>query len=167
MGFELTTLVVIGTDCKGSNKSNYHTIRTTTVPCYKWNAKPTLITGTLGLNLDDSWFKTSPNNCWCFDVFLIFIIRTMAACKWKQINTKLFLAKNSYYTYQAPVPQNLRIYLSLRIFSNKEILKFYWLRTQIWAKKVCSAKKKLYGIGTRTELFEILLKLGLMFQSSL
>ena len=31
----------------------------------------------------------------------------------------------------APVPQNLRIYLSLRIFSNKEILKFDWLRTQI------------------------------------
>ena len=31
-GFELTTLVVIGTDCIGSCKSNYHTIMTTTVP---------------------------------------------------------------------------------------------------------------------------------------
>jgi hypothetical protein len=32
MGFELTTLVVIGTDCMGSYKSNYHTymIMTTT-----------------------------------------------------------------------------------------------------------------------------------------
>ena len=30
--FELTTLVVIGTDCKGSCKSNYHTI-TTTMSC--------------------------------------------------------------------------------------------------------------------------------------
>jgi hypothetical protein len=30
-GFELTTLVVIGTDCIGSCKSNYHTIMTTTV----------------------------------------------------------------------------------------------------------------------------------------
>ena len=29
-GFELTTLVVIGTDCTGSFKSNYHTITTTT-----------------------------------------------------------------------------------------------------------------------------------------
>jgi len=29
-GFELTTLLVIGTDCKGRCKSNYHTIRTTT-----------------------------------------------------------------------------------------------------------------------------------------
>jgi hypothetical protein len=29
-GFELTTLVVIGTDCTGSCKSNYHTINTTT-----------------------------------------------------------------------------------------------------------------------------------------
>ena len=31
-GFELTTLVVIGTDCIGSCKSNYHTITATTVP---------------------------------------------------------------------------------------------------------------------------------------
>jgi hypothetical protein len=31
-GFELTTLVVIGTDCIGSSKSNYHTITTTTAP---------------------------------------------------------------------------------------------------------------------------------------
>ena len=30
--FELTTLVVIGTDCIGSNKSNYHTITATTAP---------------------------------------------------------------------------------------------------------------------------------------
>jgi len=29
-GFELTTLVVIGTGCIGSCKSNYHTITTTT-----------------------------------------------------------------------------------------------------------------------------------------
>jgi len=31
-GFELITLVVIGTDCIGSYKSNYHTITTTTAP---------------------------------------------------------------------------------------------------------------------------------------
>jgi hypothetical protein len=31
-GFELTTLVVIGTDCIGSCKSNYHTITTTMAP---------------------------------------------------------------------------------------------------------------------------------------
>jgi hypothetical protein len=31
-GFELKTLVVIGTDCIGSNTSNYHSITTTTVP---------------------------------------------------------------------------------------------------------------------------------------
>ena len=30
-GFELTTLMVIGTDCIGSCKSNYHTITTTTM----------------------------------------------------------------------------------------------------------------------------------------
>jgi len=32
-GFELTTLVVIGTDCIGSYKSNYHTITTTPNIC--------------------------------------------------------------------------------------------------------------------------------------
>ena len=31
-GFELTTLVVIGTDCKGSYKSTYHTITTAMAP---------------------------------------------------------------------------------------------------------------------------------------
>ena len=31
-GFELTTLVVVGSDCKGSCKSSYHTIMTTTAP---------------------------------------------------------------------------------------------------------------------------------------
>ena len=31
-GFELTTLVGIGTNCTGSCKSNYHTIKTTTTP---------------------------------------------------------------------------------------------------------------------------------------
>ena len=30
MGFEFTTLVVIGTDCTGSCKSNYHTINAMT-----------------------------------------------------------------------------------------------------------------------------------------
>ena len=30
MGFELTTAVMIGTDCTGSCKTNYHTIMTTT-----------------------------------------------------------------------------------------------------------------------------------------
>ena len=41
-GFELTTLVVIATDCTGSCKSNYHTITKTTAPvsvCVKKNIK--------------------------------------------------------------------------------------------------------------------------------
>ena len=33
-GFELTTLVVLGTDCIGSCKSNYHTTTTTTAHNY-------------------------------------------------------------------------------------------------------------------------------------
>jgi hypothetical protein len=35
MGFKLTTLVVIGTDCVGKYKSNYHTIMATTAPYIK------------------------------------------------------------------------------------------------------------------------------------
>jgi hypothetical protein len=35
-GFELTMLVVIGTHCTGSCKSNYHTITTTTAPTIFW-----------------------------------------------------------------------------------------------------------------------------------
>jgi hypothetical protein len=34
-GFELTILVMIGTDCTGSCKSNHHTITTTTAPYIK------------------------------------------------------------------------------------------------------------------------------------
>jgi hypothetical protein len=34
-GFERTTLVVIGTDCRGSCKSNYHMITTMTAPQYE------------------------------------------------------------------------------------------------------------------------------------
>jgi hypothetical protein len=36
-GFELTTLVVIGTECTGNCKSKYHTIRTTTPPNLPYN----------------------------------------------------------------------------------------------------------------------------------
>ena len=36
-GFELTTLVEIGTDCKGSCKPTYHTITTMTAPFYYMN----------------------------------------------------------------------------------------------------------------------------------
>jgi hypothetical protein len=32
VGFELTSLVVLGTDCTGNCKSNYHTITPTTTP---------------------------------------------------------------------------------------------------------------------------------------
>jgi hypothetical protein len=37
LGFELTTLVVIDTDCTGSCKSNYHTITTTSAPLLLYN----------------------------------------------------------------------------------------------------------------------------------
>ncbi len=36
--------------------------------------------GTLGLNLEDSCWKTSASSGWCFSSFLIFMILTIAAC---------------------------------------------------------------------------------------
>jgi hypothetical protein len=51
--FELTTLVVIGTDCIGSYKSNYHTITTTTAPVIE-------------LRLDSNWVIQPPHpECIC------------------------------------------------------------------------------------------------------
>jgi hypothetical protein len=44
VGFKLTTLVVIGTDCICSCKSNYHTIMTTTTPIRKGRKLKTLNT---------------------------------------------------------------------------------------------------------------------------
>ena len=38
--FELTISVVIGTDCMGSCKSNYHTITATTAPACIWDIEP-------------------------------------------------------------------------------------------------------------------------------
>ena len=44
-GFELTTLVVIGTDCIGSCDSNYHTITTTTAPKMVYKKQELLTSG--------------------------------------------------------------------------------------------------------------------------
>ena len=41
-GFKLTTLVVIGTDCIGSCKSNYHATMTTTTPILQKDCKSSL-----------------------------------------------------------------------------------------------------------------------------
>lgn len=34
---------------------------------------------TLGLNREESWFRTSASNCWCLSTLRIFMIRTIAA----------------------------------------------------------------------------------------
>ena len=58
-GFELTTLVMIGTDCTDSCKSNYHTITTTTVPYFPLDVKQQTINQ---YNEVCIWFI--PNNQW-------------------------------------------------------------------------------------------------------
>jgi hypothetical protein len=51
VGFELTTLVVIGTDCIGSIKSNYHTITATTNSIYIQGQNVKTISSSLFSNL--------------------------------------------------------------------------------------------------------------------
>ena len=53
-GFELTTLVVIGTDCIGSCKSNYHTITS--------NATSTQPAVGLATQTGSGWFLTASSN---------------------------------------------------------------------------------------------------------
>jgi len=60
VGFELTTLVVIGTDCIGSYKSNYHTITTTMAPNADWKV----------YNIETFVLMTIFS---CFPVFLILV----------------------------------------------------------------------------------------------
>lgn len=50
------------------------------------------MTGTLGLNLDDSWFRTSARSCWCFKTFLIFMILTIAAYTYTDTHTNQRIA---------------------------------------------------------------------------
>jgi hypothetical protein len=60
-GFELTTLMVIGTDCTGSCKSNYHTIMTK-----EWATRPHKISSNNKLSNTTQktkhWATRTPNN---------------------------------------------------------------------------------------------------------
>jgi hypothetical protein len=51
-GFELTPLLVIGTDYTGSYKSNYHTIMTTTAPYIKLKSEVCLLAVNYHLYMD-------------------------------------------------------------------------------------------------------------------
>jgi hypothetical protein len=55
VGFKLTTLVVIGTDCISSDKSNYHTITTASI----WAI---ISVGTLHFGILDITLFNSPSN---------------------------------------------------------------------------------------------------------
>ena len=68
-GFELTTLVVIGSDCIGSCKSNYHAITTTTTSVFKqsFGQEPLL-----RLHLYDVLFSIM------FDIISLFVLCTIS-----------------------------------------------------------------------------------------
>ena len=59
VGFELTTLVVIGSDCINSCKSNYHAITTTTIPYDKHKFNNTHLS---------SFFSQMSVDCACIEL---------------------------------------------------------------------------------------------------
>ena len=68
-GFKLKTLVVIGTDCMGNGKYNYHVIKATTPQqpqsswvsvCYIWQGSPLPISLIVIIKLINYW---NDNNC--------------------------------------------------------------------------------------------------------
>jgi hypothetical protein len=98
-GFELATLVVIGTDCTGSCKSNYHTITTTTVQYDKYYD----MNWTYGhINIDNcSWYwlycltplvYLLPQTCIIWRSNLLNYVRI-----WWRLNQKHVLCTNVRY----------------------------------------------------------------------
>ena len=71
-GFELTMLLVIGIDCIGSCKSNYHSITTMTAPKYA------------GMYLCQGTLISKPRNSTCLSYWILFlfikIINKLEAC---------------------------------------------------------------------------------------
>jgi hypothetical protein len=85
-GFKFATLVVIGTDCKGSYKSNYHTITNTTAPWLvqiinKWDRyQPEMFVRVIG-----EYYCAKINTWWPFlHVQKIWILH-----RWGVLNTTL------------------------------------------------------------------------------
>jgi hypothetical protein len=68
MGFKLTTLVVIGTDCIGKYKSNYHTIMTTTAPYIKLKSEVCLLAVNYHLYMGFSGFRGEDLNVKVYDI---------------------------------------------------------------------------------------------------
>jgi hypothetical protein len=78
-GFELTTLVVIGSDCIGSYKSNYHAITTTTANRNdNVNSHWFKLTNSNGENNIIQFDNTVKHHCnmnpfFSFDLFMVYI----------------------------------------------------------------------------------------------
>ena len=71
VGFEFSTLVVIGTDSIGSCKSNYHTITTTTSPLAHWKDVTS--------NKIDNWVVLNSNQMLKCNSFWNWVLSNMKA----------------------------------------------------------------------------------------
>ena len=87
-GFELTMLVVIGTDCIGSCKSKYHTIATKTAP-------------TLKCKWDIWWLYTYCTNTWTSS----FTAKSIPTIPWAGIVTNsTSIASKTWYIAHVAMP---------------------------------------------------------------
>ena len=92
-GFELTTLVVICTDCIGSCKSNYHAMTATATPLYYGYQCLRIVVSTVCSIIYVSTFSVP-----CCDVHYDFRIKTMFGssfptfvCRWVHVLFMLFV----------------------------------------------------------------------------
>jgi len=93
-GFELTALVVIGTDCIGSCKSNYHMITTTEAP-------------RMIVHMQRSIYKLIKNLLWSHYFYIFFRERQLTShsgLRWTYckcpVDKKYFCTKDDVCTYQ-------------------------------------------------------------------
>lgn len=116
----------------------------------KWYC--TLMTGTLGLNLLDSCDSTSASRGWCFNIFLIFMIRTMAACEWYKTATLRLIWKKLETNSQVKqrfdqrawgpiIESRAKLATTYKYFCSK---RFYWVNMPVsytkWQDSISSSK---------------------------
>ena len=126
MEFELTTLVVIGTDCIGSCKSNYLTIMTTTTPIVSFNFLIMVLSNTPNNYAKMSqlydmqmWNQSSFNTSstlWnlIFLLYLLIFSPYIYQCFKKNRNAGNF-QRDKYCSINLPLPIMLSTYWSVNV----------------------------------------------------
>ena len=113
-GFELTTLVLIGTDCTGSCKSNYNTINATTPPVDFEASHRQLAIRVQSLS-ESKWYSNLYIYGW--ETFLLIYKKNVGGSEW-YLNLSLFCWW-FFLHHTTPYSINRRCSLSLLFYYNK------------------------------------------------